>query len=497
MDSLNGGPAGAGSPSASEVPSPIPQGHWDVQVAVIGGGPGGEDCARELADHGVRVAMIDNAPYPGGECLWRGCIPSKAWRHVADLIRNRAHDAIKGVLGTANPTLDWATLEVHRRDVQETRGDMALKADRGMRIEVIPGYATFKDAHTLRIRTVEGDVRSLRFGAAVIATGAPPFLPPIPGAREGLMGGGVLTSDSIWELPQPPNRLGIIGGGVTGVEMAQIWRDFGAEILMLEARQHILPGVEEEIAKTLTAILEKEIKLVTGASVTEITGEPGNMMIKYADAEGVRHHYLCGYVLVAAGKRPDTSSLNLDAVGVELDGPAIRADAAGRTSVPHIYAVGDVTGGHMLAHTAAAKGRVAAANLLGQARAYDPALDCGVIFSRPQTGFVGLSLAQAKARGIDATEVRTLLAIDAKAMISLQNQGMIKLVADKASQKVIGAHFLADHTDTLIGAAVMMVSAGMTLTQVAQAIFPHPTQTELFGELARRLLARLRRTMKR
>jgi dihydrolipoamide dehydrogenase len=499
MDSFNGDAAGAGEekPSASGTSSPIPDGDWDVQVAIIGGGPGGEDCARDLADHGVKVVMINNAPYPGGECLWRGCIPSKAWRHTADLIRNRAHDALKGVLGTANPTLDWNTMEVHRRDVQETRGDLALKADLGMRIEVIPGYASFKDAHSLNIKTADGDTRTLSFGAAIIATGAPPYVPPIPGAREGLTGGGVLTSDSLWNLPQPPSKLGIIGGGVIGVEMAQIWLDFGADILMLEAKDRVLAEVEEEIARTLTAILEKETKVVTGANITEITGEPGNMMIKYIDAQGSRRHYLCDYVLVATGKRPNTSGLGLEAAGVELDGAAIRIDAACRTSVPHIYAVGDVVGGYLLAHTAAAQGRVAASNLLGHPRAYDPDLDCGIIFSHPQAGFVGLSLAQAKAKGIDATEARMPLAIDAKAMITLNIQGMIKLVVDKSTQRIIGAHFLANHTDTLIGAAVMMVSCGMTLTQVAQSIFPHPTQTELYGELARRLLARLRRTSRR
>ena len=135
-------------------------------------------------------------------------------------------------------------------------------------------------------------------------------------------------------------------------------------------------------------------------------------------------------------------------------------------------------------------------DVIGHARQYNQDIDCGVTFSRPQAGFVGLSVAQAKAKGIDAAEVKIPMSIDAKAMIALETSGMIKLVADKATRKIIGVHFLADHTDTLIGAAVMMVSGGMTLTQVAEAIFPHPTQTELFDELARRLLARLRRTAK-
>jgi len=492
--------------------SPIPAGDWDTQVAIIGGGPGGEDCARDLSDHGIKVVMINNAPLPGGECLWRGCIPSKAWRHAADVMRDRAHDPDKGVVGTQSPSLDWATLEAHRKGILQARGELALMTDKGVKIDVRQGFASFVDAHTLKIVGPDGAESTLTFGAAVISTGAPPFVPPIPGAREEIASGGVLTSDSIWSLPAPPRRLGIIGGGVIGVEMAQIWRDFGAEVLMLEARDRILAEVEEDIAKQLTTILAGEFTIVTGAKIHEITGQPDNMRIKYSgtavgsadlwnrrppggdsDAAGNPGEFLCDYVLMATGKRPNTTRLNLAAAGVELDGAAIKTDACCRTSTPHIYAVGDVIGGYMLAHTAAAQGRVAAHNLLGKPLEYHPELDCGVTFSRPQAGFVGLSVAQAKARGIDAVEAKMPMSIDAKAMITLETQGMIKLVADKASGRIIGAHFLADHTDTLIGAAVMMVTGGLTLTQVAQAIFPHPTQTEIFGELARRLLARLRR----
>ncbi|MHB1677067.1 MAG: FAD-dependent oxidoreductase [Sulfuriferula sp.] len=477
--------------------SPVPEGNWDFPVIVIGGGPGGEDCARDLIEHGIKVAMINNAPLPGGECLWRGCIPSKAWRHSADLIRDRAHDADKGVNGTTPATLDWAILEQHRKSILQTRGELALKTDKGVKIDVREGFASFIDEHTLHIQPLQGDAYQLSFGAAVIATGAPPFVPPIPGAMDSLAKGGVITSDTIWDLPAPPKKMAIIGGGVIGVEMAQIFHDFGAEILVLEAKDRILAEMEDEIAKQLTELLRVELTVVTSAKISQISGTAGAMQVAYTDAEGSTQQFACDYVLMATGKRPDTSRLNLAAAQVELDGPAIKVDTRGRTSNAHIYAVGDVIGGYMLAHTAATQGRVAADNLLGEERHYQQDLDCGVTFSRPQAGFVGLSTAQAKARGIEAVEAKMPMSIDAKAMITGENHGLIKLVADKATNKIIGVHFLTEHTDTLIGEAVMMVSAGMTLTQVAQAIHPHPTQTELFGELARRLLSRLRRTAKK
>ncbi len=477
-----------------EKPKPIPDGDWDVSVVVIGGGPGGEDCARDLVEHGTKVTLINNAPLPGGECLWRGCIPSKAWRHTADLLRDRAHDADKGVLNTDKPKLNWPVLEQHRKTVLQTRGEMALKTDKGVKIDMREGFASFVDEHTLQVVPSQGETYTLKFGAAVIATGAPPFIPPIPGAQDGLVSGGVITSDTIWNLPTPPKRMAIIGGGVIGIEMAQIFHDFGTEILILEAQERILAEVEDEIAKQLTGILQQELTVRTQVKISQIKGTAGNMHVAYHDQDGQLVEYACDYILMSTGKRPDTSKLNLAAAGVVLNGAAIKVDARGCTSQPNIFAVGDVIGGYMLAHTAATQGRVAATNLLGEDAQYNQDVDCGVTFSRPQAGFVGLSLAQAKARGIDAVEVKMPMSIDAKAMITGETNGMIKLVANKTSHKIIGVHFLTEHTDTLIGEAVLMVSAGLSLEQVAQAIHPHPTQTELFGELARRLLSRLRRT---
>lgn len=491
----------------------LPAGNWDYDVVIIGGGPGGEDCARDLVQHGKKVAMINDAPYPGGECLWRGCIPSKAWRAAADRMRDRVHDNLLGVGGTNKPVLSWPKLEKHRRGVLETRGAMALKTDKGVKIDVIQGFARFTSEHNIEIDTSgntddphgraeygaskkKKKVISLSFGAAVIATGAPPFVPPIPGADNK----GVLTSDTVWNLKKMPAKLGVIGAGAIGLEMAQIFSDFGAKVTVLEAQDRPLAEVEPEIARVLATLLnekEKNLTVVTSAKVKKISGKPGAMTLAYEDAEGKNKNFKCDYVIIATGKRPDLDPLQLDKAGVKTDKSVIIADNYCRTNVPNIFAVGDVIGGLMLAHTAGQQGRVVAGMLTDEPFAYDQDKDCGVIFTRPQAAFVGLSLEQAKKKGLDAVEVKIPMSIDAKAMISGETDGLIKMVVDKSSHRIIGVHFLTDHADTLIGEAVMMVAGDMTLEQVGHAIHPHPTQTELFGDMARRLLSRLRRSKRK
>ncbi|MDP6419001.1 MAG: NAD(P)/FAD-dependent oxidoreductase [Candidatus Krumholzibacteria bacterium] len=458
------------------------------KTIVIGAGPGGEDCARLLSSSGHSTALVNDAPLPGGECLWRGCIPSKIWRATADRIRDSRRNAEFALVSAEAPALDWKALQDFRRRLQEERGALALKTDASAKINYIEGRARFTAPGTLE---VSGE--SYSFDTAVIAVGAPPFLPPVEGLKEALEKSRASTSDSVWDLEAVPQRLAVLGAGAIGIEMAQIFADFGSRVRVYEILDRILPEMEKEISSKLEEALREEagLEIRTSCPLQKIEVREDHLILHSdSDTQEVDH------LILATGKRPDFAKLGLESLGLDSVGTFLTTDKSCRTSVEGIYAVGDVSGGRMLAHSASREGRVAARNILGEHCEYDPDLDGGVIFSRPQVASFGLSLAEAKERGIAAGEMKLPLSVDAMAAIHREKHGLIKMLASEEDGRILGVHLLAEHADTLVGEAVALVTAGVTVYQLSEAVHPHPTQTELFGEMAQRLAQRFRRRRK-
>lgn len=424
-----------------------------MRLLIIGGGPGGYETAVEAAKRGLEVTLISEGPL-GGTCLNEGCIPTKTFCHYAELIEQNLKAGLD-----CKPSFA-AAAERKQAVVEQLRSgiDMLLK-----NVQVVQGRAEFKDSRTVLCNGQEYTADKI-----IIATGSVSASLPIPGAES------CLTSKEILDLKEAPESLCVIGGGVIGLEFASIFRSFGTEVTVLEFCPNILPRFDVDLAKRLKQSLSKRgINIEVQAQVTRIDGNTVTYIKK--DKEFT---VLADKVLMAVGRRPNVDGLNLEAAGVDYTRKGITVNDRFETSVPGVYAIGDVTGGIMLAHAATYQGLHALNSICGQQDSIRFDLIPAAVFTMPQVATVGLTEEQCKEQNLEVRCLKSFYRANGKAVSMDEPDGYCKVIVDNDG-KVLGAHIMGAHSSDLIHEIATAMNIGATLDKLQSVIHAHPTLSEV------------------
>jgi len=454
----------------------------EVDVAVIGGGPGGYSAAFRCAELGLETVVVDAGKRLGGACLWEGCIPSKALLHVAALIEDATRAREIGVeFGEPHVSLDplrkWKAERVVGR---LARGLASVAKTKG--VEVIGGRAVFESSRELR---VEGDEpQKIRFKHAIVATGSlPSRVPGLPLESERIM-----DSTAALELPEIPERLLVIGGGYIGLELGQVYASLGSVVTVAEMTDGLLPGPDRDLVQPLARRCEKLFaKIRLGTTVTSLT-ERGSAVEASFGGDAVEAF---DRVLVAVGRAPVSAGLGLETTRASVDARGVVAvDERCRTADPAIYAVGDVTGEPMLAHRAMRQGKVAGEVIAGRPAAFDNVVVPAVVFTDPEVAWCGLTESQAQRDGRRVQVARFAWAASGRAATLGRSDGVTKLIADPDTGRLLGAGIVGPGAGELIAEAALAVETALTVEDLAATIHTHPTLSETLMEAAEALLQR-------
>lgn len=471
-------PATAEAPVAAQAtgaPAPA-DGEIHADVLVLGAGPGGYTAAFRAADLGKRVVLVERYASLGGVCLNVGCIPSKALLHVANGITEAEEMADHGVR-FGQPAVDLDRIRAWKDSVVSrlTGGLAALAKQRD--VQVVQGDGHFAAPHHLKVDTADGE-RTVTFDHAIIAAGS--HAVKIPGFPHD--DPRVMDSTGALALADTPKRLLVIGGGIIGLEMATVYHALGAAVTVAELGDSLIPGCDRDLVRPLHKRIEKRYEhILLNTQVTQITPEATGLRVAFAGGDAPAPQ-LFDRVLVAVGRRPNGKAIGAENAGVNVDAQGfIPVDAQQRTNVPHIFAIGDIVGQPMLAHKATHEGKVAAEVLSGHPSAFDARAIPSVAYTNPEVAWVGLTEAEAKTRGI-AIEISAFpWAASGRALSLGRDEGITKLLVDKATRRVVGAGVTGPHAGELIAEAVLALEMGADAEDIGLTIHPHPTLSETLG----------------
>jgi dihydrolipoamide dehydrogenase len=445
----------------------------ECDVAVLGGGPGGYTAAIRAAQLGAKVICVEQEPELGGTCLRIGCIPTKAWVQTAFALREAEETFGKLGVEVGPSKLDFATANEWKAQVvkQMTQGVAGLFKANG--VEWVKGKGSFQDTNTI---AVEGG-EDIAFKSAIVATGSFPIRPPIEGLDSALC----VDSTGLLAQEEVPKRLVVLGGGIIGCEFASIFQRFGSEVTIIEMLPRLIPMEDEDASKELAKQFQKRgIVLHLEKQSTKVEEQDGALTVSFGQGETVE----CDLMLVAVGRAPLVEGLGLEEIGVELDRrKGVAADEHRRTTVPHIYAVGDCAGYWQLAHTAFREGEVAAENATGHEAVIDPRGVPRPIYTDPEIASVGLTEAEAREQHGDDVAVGFFPWVaNARAVMQNETVGWAKSIHETRYGELLGLVLVGPHVTDLIEAGVVALDAEATVETVADGMAAHPTLSEAIKE---------------
>jgi dihydrolipoamide dehydrogenase len=452
----------------------------EVDVAVVGGGPGGYSAAFRCAELGLETVVIDLDKRLGGACLFEGCIPSKALLHVAAVLSEAERAKEFGVdFGEARISLDPLRKWKSERVVGKLARGLAGVA-RGKSVEIVGGRATFEDARSLRITGDEP--QKIRFKHVILATGsAPATLPGIELTSERLM-----DSTAALEVPEIPGRLLVIGGGYIGLELGQVYAALGSAVTLVEMLDGLLPGADRDLVQHLARRCERTFaKIRLSTRVTALRDTGGGIEARFGEGDPERFDR----VLVAVGRKPRTQGLGLETTRARVnDRGFLEVDERGRTADAHVWAVGDVTGEPMLAHRAMRQGKVVAEAIAGRPVAFDNLVVPAVVFTDPEVAWCGLTERDAEREGRPVKIARFQWAASGRAATLGRSDGLTKLIVDPETGRVLGVGIVGPGAGELIAEGALAVESALLAEDVALTIHAHPTLSETLMEAAETLL---------
>lgn len=457
----------------------------DYQLLIIGAGPGGYVAALHAARRGLRTAVIENREV-GGTCLNRGCIPTKTLLHSSEIIAG-INGGEKFGVGAERVHFDMSAIFARKREVSAKLSGGIEGMFRAAKVDLLRGTGTVTGSGTVKFVGEEGE-KVITAERILLATGSVPARPPIPG----LDLPGVLTSDELLEgCDHLYDSLVIIGGGVIGVEFATFYADLGCKVTIIEGLDRLLPNMDRELGQNLSMILKKHgVDVYTNSLVANVEKDGDALKVNFTNKDKALS--VSGEaVLCAIGRRPYTEGLFADGVGVEMNGRSIRVDENYETSLPGVYAIGDVSSKIQLAHVASAQGTDCVERMVGGKGMTDLSAVPSCIYCVPEIACVGITADEAKAAGREVVSGKYVMFSNGKTVIRDGDRAFMKVVADKATHVIVGAQFMCEHATDMISEMATAIVNGLTVEQMLKVLRPHPTFEEGVHDALEDVLAKL------